>query len=222
MVQGLPVRSFKDDLYRQFSKIGKCLSSDKRLELMHLLSQGPKSVEKMAEATGMSVANVSRHLQILHNANLVRFKKKGTYVIYTLASPEVKGFLNSLWRISEMQLADVTRIKNDLMCQFGDLDTLSIGEVKRKMEDGSIILLDVRPSEEFEAGHIPGAMSVPMEDLHRYLQTHSKEIQIAAYCRGPYCVFAAEAVKLMQKEGFTAFHMEEGVYEWQEYHAQIH
>ncbi|RPK31395.1 ArsR/SmtB family transcription factor [Paenibacillus xylanexedens] len=222
MTQGLPVRAFKDDLYRQFSRIGKCLSSDKRLELMDLLSQGPKTVEKLAEATGMSMANVSRHLQVLHDANLVRFNKKGTYVIYTLASPEVEGFLNSLWRISEIQLADITRIKNDFMCQFGELDTLSMNEVMKKMEEGSIILLDVRPSEEFEAGHIPGAMSVPMEQMQHFVQTLPKGTPIAAYCRGPYCVLAVEAVKMLQKEGYTAFHMEEGVYEWQEYHGQIH
>ncbi|MGF7047284.1 rhodanese-related sulfurtransferase/predicted transcriptional regulator [Paenibacillus sp. DS2015] len=218
MTQELPVRDFKDNLYHQFSRIGKCLSSDKRLELMHLLSQGPKSVEKMVEATGMSMANVSRHLQILLDANLVKFNKKGTYVIYTLASPQVESFLNSLWRISKMQLADITRIKNDFMYQLGELDTLSMDEMKKKMEDGSIILLDVRPCEEYEAAHIPGAVSVPMEKLHHFLQTLPKGSQIAAYCRGPYCVFAAEAVRVMQKEGFTAFHMEEGVYEWQEYH----
>lgn len=215
-------RAFKDDLYLQFSKIGKCLSSDKRLELMHLLSQGPKPVEKLARATEMSMANVSRHLQILYDANLVKFSKKGTYVIYSLASHEIESFLNSLWRISETQLGDVVKIKNDFMSKFGELQTLSIDEVLSKMEDGSIILLDVRPADEFEAGHIPGAVSVPLGELNDFLQTLPKGIQIAAYCRGPYCVFAAEAVQQMQNKGFTAFHMEEGVVEWREHQAQIH
>jgi len=221
MTQKLPMREFKDDLYRQFARVGKCLSSDKRLELMHLLSQGPKSVEKMAESTGMSVANVSRHLQILLDANLVKFSKKGTYVIYTLAGPEIDGFLNSLWRISETQLGDVTRIKNDFMGQYDDLQTLSLSEVLSKMEQGTIMLLDVRPADEFEAGHIPGAISVPMEDLRQFLQSLPKGAQIAAYCRGPYCVFSADAVQKMQEEGFTAFRMEEGVYEWRAYQAQM-
>jgi len=221
MTQELPVRAFKDDLYRQFARVGKCLSSDKRLELMHLLSQGPKSVEKMAEATGMSVANVSRHLQILLDANLVKFSKKGTYVIYTLAGPEVSSFLNGLWRLSEMQLGDVTRIKNDFIGQYDDLQTLSLSEVLNKMDQGSIVLLDVRPTDEFEAGHIPGAISVPMEELHHYLQTLPRGAQIAAYCRGPYCVFSAEAVQKMQEEGFAAFRVEEGVNEWREYQAQM-
>jgi rhodanese-related sulfurtransferase/DNA-binding transcriptional ArsR family regulator len=217
-----PVRAFKEDLYRQFARIGKCLSSDKRLELMHLLSQGPKSVEKLAQATDMSVANVSRHLQILLDSNLVKYSKKGTYVIYTLASPEVARFLTCLLRISEMQLADIARLKTDFMNQYEDYQTLSLEEVLSKMEEGSIILLDVRPVDEFEADHIPGAISVPMEELHHYLQSLPKDIQIAAYCRGPYCVYATKAVEDMRREGFSAFRLEEGVNEWREYQAQRH
>jgi len=217
-----PVRAFKDDLYRQFARIGKCLSSDKRLELMHLLSQGPKSVEKMAQATEMSIANVSRHLQIMLDANLVKFNKKGTYVIYSLASPEIERFLNALLRISEMQLGDVSRIKNDFMSQCEDIQTLSLEEALSRLENGSIVLVDVRPADEFEAGHIPGAISVPMEDLHQYLGNLPKGIQIAAYCRGPYCVFAAKAVEKMTQEGFTAFVLEEGVSEWREHQALRH
>lgn len=111
MIEGT-ARAFKDDLYRQFARIGKCLSSDKRLEIMHMLSQGPKSVEKLAQGTEMSVANVSRHLQILLDANLVKFSKKGTYVIYTLANPDIRKFLASFWRICESQNADIARIKS--------------------------------------------------------------------------------------------------------------
>lgn len=217
----LPAREFKDDLYRQFARIGKCLSSDKRLELMHLLTQGPKSVEKLAAATGMSMANVSRHLQVLLDANLVKFNKKGNYVIYSLASPYIEGFLSSMWRVSEMQLGDVARIKDSFMNPCDDLQTLSIPEVLSKMEAGSIILLDVRPVDEFEAAHIPGAVSVPLEELDQYLQSLPEGSQIAAYCRGPYCVISAEAVKKIQEEGFTAFRMEEGVCEWREYQAQL-
>ncbi|MFF2016179.1 ArsR/SmtB family transcription factor [Paenibacillus sp. NPDC058177] len=207
-------RAFKDELYGQFARIGKCLSSDKRLELLHLLSQGPKSVEKLAKGTEMSVANVSRHLQVLLDARLVKFSKQGTYVIYTLANPEILGFLNSLWRLSESQLAEITRIKSNFMNNFEEIQTLSLNEVLNKVEDGSIILLDVRPAEEFEAGHIPGAVSVPMEELDTYLQGLPKDTRIAAYCRGPYCIFSTQAVEKMQQEGFTAFRIEEGVYEW--------
>ncbi|OBZ14722.1 ArsR family transcriptional regulator [Bacillus sp. FJAT-27264] len=209
-------RVFKDELYGQFARIGKCLSSDKRLELLHLLSQGPKSVEKLARGTEMSVANVSRHLQVLLDARLVKFSKQGTYVIYTLANPEILDFLNSLWRLSESQLAEISRIKLNFMNNFEEIQTLSLNEVLNKVEDGSIILLDVRPAEEFDAGHIPGAISVPMEELDTYLQGLPKDTRIAAYCRGPYCIFSTQAVEKMQQEGFTAFRMEEGVYEWEQ------
>jgi len=216
MVQELPVREFKDGLYRQFARIGKCLSSDKRLELMHLLSQGPKTVEKMADITGMSVANVSRHLQILLEANMVKYSKKGTYVIYSLTNIEVERFINALWKVSETQLGDISRLKNEFISQSDDLQILSLEEVISKMDNGTIILLDVRPTDEFEAGHIPGALSVPLEDLNSFMQKLPKGAQIAAYCRGPYCIFSAEAVAQLRLEGFTAFRMEEGVYEWRE------
>lgn len=222
MIREPSAKDFKDDLYRQFARVGKCLSSDKRLELMHLLAQGPKSVEKLAQGTDMSLANVSRHLQVLLDANLVRFSKKGTYVIYTLASPDISVFLTSLWRICESQLADITRIKTDFMNHYQDLQTLSLHEVLCKLEEGSIVLLDVRSADEFDAGHIPGAISVPLKELDHYLRGLPKDIQIAAYCRGPYCVYAAQAVEKLQREGFTAFRMEEGVNEWQEYREQRH
>jgi len=215
-------RAFKDDLYRQFARVGKCLSSDKRLEIMHMLSQGPKSVENLAQGTGMSVANVSRHLQVLLDANLVKFSKKGTYVIYKPASPEISKFLISFWRICENQIADIARMKADFINQQENLQTLSLDELKRKMEDGSVMLLDVRPAEEFEAGHIPGAISVPIEELDQYLQGLPQNVQIAAYCRGPYCVYSAQAVERMQREGFTAYRVEEGVHEWREHHELPH
>ncbi|MUT68754.1 metalloregulator ArsR/SmtB family transcription factor [Paenibacillus sp. NEAU-GSW1] len=218
----LPMRHFKDNIYRQFARIGKCLSSDKRLELLDLLSQGPKSVEKLAQATAMSVANVSRHLQILLDANLVKFSKKGTFVIYSLTSPEINVFLSSLWRISELQLAEVLRIKADFINHFDHLQTLSLEEVLHKMEEGSIMLLDVRPADEYEAEHIPGAVSVPIEELHHYIQGLPKNVQIAAYCRGPYCIYSAQAVEQMLQEGFSAFRLVSGIQEWQEHQSQTH
>jgi rhodanese-related sulfurtransferase/DNA-binding transcriptional ArsR family regulator len=210
-------RAFKDELYRQFARVGKSLSSDKRLEILNLLSQGPKSVERIAQDTEMSVANVSRHLQVLLDARLVKFSKKGTYVFYTLASPAITDFLMSLWRVCDQQLGDIPRIKSDFFNQYDDVQTLSLDEVRSKLSDGSIILLDVRPRDEYEAAHIPGAVSVPMEELDFYLKTLPPHAEIAAYCRGPYCVYATEACDRLQQEGFTAFRLEEGVHEWQAY-----
>jgi rhodanese-related sulfurtransferase len=208
-------KDFKTELYKQLARIGKSLSSDKRLELLNLLSQGPKTVEKMAQCTDMSIANVSRHLQILHEAKLVKFTKKGTYVIYTLADPAIVDFMSSLWRICEQQLPDVSRLKDDFLEHLDDVQTLSIEEVADKLNSESIILLDLRPKEEYEAGHIEGAISVPMENLDAFMEEMPQQAEVIAYCRGPLCVYSALAAQKLQTEGFTAYRMEEGLNEWQ-------
>ncbi|MEC0182428.1 metalloregulator ArsR/SmtB family transcription factor [Paenibacillus peoriae] len=208
---------FKEDLYRQLSRIGKCLSSDKRLEILNVLSQGSKTVEKLAACTDMNIANVSRHLQVLLDAKLVKFTKKGTYAIYSLADPEIVNFLSSLWRISEKQLPDIGRIKEDFLNNLDDVQTLTMDEVMEKLNTDSILLVDLRPKEEYEAGHIAGAISAPMEDLDVLMRELPQDAEIIAYCRGPLCVYSALAAQKLQSEGFTAFRMEEGLNEWQEH-----
>ncbi|MDF2722681.1 MAG: ArsR family transcriptional regulator [Paenibacillus sp.] len=215
-------RAFNDELYQQFSRIGKCLSSDKRLELLNLLSQGPKTVEKLVQNTGMTFANASRHLQILLDARLVKFSKKGTYVIYELADRAVYEFLSSLWKVCEHQLADVKRIKDDLLNHFDEFQTVSMKELHDKLKAGTIVLLDVRPRDEYEADHIAGAISVPIHEIERHLQSLPRDVEIAAYCRGPYCIYSAQAVQLLRSEGFAAYRLEEGVQEWREYNEQKH
>ncbi|MNY09218.1 putative HTH-type transcriptional regulator [compost metagenome] len=205
---------YKEQLFLQYARIGKCLSSERRLELLSLLSNGPKAVETLAHQTGMSVANVSRHLQILLDANLVRFTKKGTYVIYCLANPVVAEFLASLWKISEHQLSDIPRLRQDINQHYNRVRTISKEDVLKRMEKGDLLVLDIRPREEYETAHIEGALSVPMEELDDYLQELPRDTEIAAYCRGPYCVYTAQAVENMQKKGFKAFRIEESVQEW--------
>lgn len=205
---------YREQLFLQYARIGKCLSSERRLEILNLLSNGPKAVETIAHQTGMSVANVSRHLQILLDANLVRFTKKGTYVIYSLANPVVAEFLMSLWKVSEHQLSDVTRLKQDIFQHYQNVRTLSKQEVLARMKAGTILVMDIRPRDEYETDHIEGAISVPMEELDDYLENLPKDTEIAAYCRGPYCVFTAQAVERMQKKGFKAYRIAEGVQEW--------
>ncbi|MBE1442753.1 ArsR/SmtB family transcription factor [Paenibacillus sp. OAS669] len=206
---------YKEQLFLQYARIGKCLSSERRLEILSLLSNGSKSVETIAHQTGMNLANVSRHLQILLDANLVRFTKKGTYVIYSLANPMVAEFLTSLWKISEHQLSDVPRLKQNIYQHYNNVRTISKKEVLERMKLGNFLILDVRPKDEYETEHIEGAISVPMEELDDYLQNLPKDTEIAAYCRGPYCVFTTQAVEQMQKKGFKAYRIEEGVHEWQ-------
>ncbi|QUL53476.1 ArsR family transcriptional regulator [Paenibacillus tritici] len=212
---------FKEDLYKQLARIGKCLSSDKRLEILNVLSNGSRTVEKIATCTDMNVANVSRHLQVLLDAKLVKFSKKGTYVIYSLADPEIIEFLSSLWRISEKQLPDISRLKDDFLNNLDDVHTLTMDEVREKLNNDSIILVDLRPKEEYEMDHIAGAISIPMEELEIFIRDIPKNTEIIAYCRGPLCVYSALATQKLQSEGFTAFRMEEGLNEWQE-HFQIH
>lgn len=214
--------NYKDELFKQLSRIGKCLSSDKRLEILNLLSHGSKTVEKLAQDTGMNVANVSRHLQVLNDSRLVKFTKKGTYAIYSLADPSIVDFLHSLWRIGESQLSDITRMEEDF---FGDLEgvyTLTMDEVYEKLKAGNIILMDMRPAEEYEAGHIEGAVSVPIETLDLYLQQLPRDKEVVAYCRGKYCVFSAIAAQKMKSEGYMAYHMAENMYEWQKYVEEKH
>lgn len=212
-----PESDIKERLYQQFARIGKCLSSDKRLEIMDLLSNGPKSVESLAVQTGMSVANVSRHLQILLEAKLVRFQKKGTFVIYSISDSSVTHFLSSLWNLCEDRLADIKLIKNELKMQYAGVQTITKNDLLAKMKQDNMVLIDLRPVEEYETSHIPGAISVPLEQLEEYLKTLNKDVELAAYCRGPYCSLVAQAVDYIQKQGFTAYRMEEGAQEWNAY-----
>ncbi|PNQ80705.1 MULTISPECIES: metalloregulator ArsR/SmtB family transcription factor [Paenibacillus] len=212
---------FKEDLYKQLARIGKCLSSDKRLEILNVLSNGSRTVEKIATCTDMNIANVSRHLQVLLDAKLVKFTKKGVYVIYSLADPEIIEFLSSLWRISEKQLPDISRMKDDFLNNLDNVQTLTMDEVREKINNDSIILVDLRPKEEYDMDHIAGAISVPMEELDALIREIPKNTEIIAYCRGPLCVYSALATQKLQSEGFTAFRMEEGLNEWQE-HFQLH
>ncbi|MCS7460398.1 metalloregulator ArsR/SmtB family transcription factor [Paenibacillus doosanensis] len=209
----------KEELYRQLSRIGKCLSSDKRLEILTLLSQGSKTVEKLTTSTGMNFANVSRHLQVLLEAKLVKFTKKGTHVIYSLADPGIVDLLTSLWRISEKQLPDIARLKSNFLNDLDKIQTLTMDEVMEKLNTESIFLLDLRPKEEFENGHIAGAISVPMAELEHFMQNLPQDAEIVAYCRGPLCVYSALAAQKLQAVGFKAYRMDEGLNEWQEHFA---
>lgn len=209
-------REFKDNLFQHFAKVGKALSSDKRLELLQLLSQGPKSVEHLAKVTGSGIANISKHLQVLIESRLVKNRKQGTYIYYELAGPPVTELLHTLWRVSESQLSDIRMLKDSFSRQFDDVHILGLSELREKMDGGSVILIDVRPKEEFDAAHIPGAISIPLSELEHHFSALPQDAEIAAYCRGPYCVYAAQAARLLNERGYRAFRVEEGVFEWQQ------
>lgn len=210
-------RNLKDLLYQEFARIGKSLSSPKRLEILDILSQGPKSVEALSKATTMSVANVSQHLQTLANSRLVRFQKKGNYVIYELADAAISDFLASLHTLSEKQFVEVQQIKQEFLNANLGMDGVSLSELKDRMEKGEVLLLDVRPKEEYEKDHIPGAVSVPIEELREKIASLPTNCDIVAYCRGPYCLMSAEAVELLQSNGINAYRLENSVQDWNQF-----
>ncbi|RAS76301.1 ArsR/SmtB family transcription factor [Priestia endophytica] len=210
-------RHLKDLLYEGFARIGKSLSSPKRLEVLDLLSQGPKSVETLSKATTMSVANVSKHLQTLTNSRLVKSHKKGNYVIYELADESILDFLSSLHILSERQFADIQQIKQEFLNDQFQLEKISLPTLKERMENGEVLLLDVRPREEYEKEHIPGAVSMPIEELEEKLASLPSDCNVVAYCRGTYCLMSVEAVELLKKKGINALRLEESVYEWKQF-----
>lgn len=207
-------RRFKDSIYEQFARLGKATSAPKRLELLDLLCQGPRTVEALAEQAGSSVANVSQHLQILRAARLVEAEKKGLYVEYRLADDEVSRFFLALRGLAESRLAEVDQVARAYFEQRGAMEAVEGDELLRRVKSGEVTVLDVRPIEEYCAGHIPGALSVPVGELKARLKELPKDREVVAYCRGPYCVMAVEAVELLRKKGFKAHRMEQGVVDW--------
>jgi rhodanese-related sulfurtransferase len=206
-------RIFKDNLYEQFSRLGKALSSPRRLEILDLLTQGPRTVESVALETDQTVPNASQHLLALKAAGLLRSTKAGLHVTYRLAGPNVAKFLLAFRQLAEAQIAEIERLSATFF--EASPEPIDVAELARHLSRRDVVLLDVRPREEYDAGHLPGALSVPVRELESELRRLPKRKHIIAYCRGPYCVYAHEAVKLLRKRGFKADRVKEGVMEWQ-------
>jgi rhodanese-related sulfurtransferase/DNA-binding transcriptional ArsR family regulator len=206
--------SLKTAIYEQIARIGQATASPSRLELLDLLSQGPRTVEALARQTGQSVAATSHHLQVLRRARLVDGEKAGLYVTYRLADPQVGHFFLELRRLAETRLAEVQQVTRQYLEQRGALEPVDNDELVRRVRAGAVTLIDVRPREEYVAGHIPGAISLPLADLPKRLRDLRKRSDIVAYCRGPYCVMSLDAVDLLRRKGFRAQRLEHGVVEW--------
>jgi rhodanese-related sulfurtransferase/DNA-binding transcriptional ArsR family regulator len=206
--------SLKTAIYEQIARIGQATASPNRLELLDLLSQGPRTVDALARQAGQRVATTSHHLQVLRRARLVEAEKAGLYVTYRLAGPHVGEFFLELRRLAESRLAEVERVTRQYLEQRGALEAVDNDELVRRVRDGEVTLIDVRPREEYVAGHIPGAISVPLADLPKRLGELRKRRDIVAYCRGPYCVMALDAVDVLRRKGFRAHRLEHGVPEW--------
>jgi rhodanese-related sulfurtransferase len=207
-------REMKDGVYGQFARVGKAISAPKRIELLELLCQGPRTVEALADQAALSVANASQHLQVLRAARLVVGQKKGLFVEYRLADEAVLKFVHALRALAESRLSEIAEITQAYLEARGALERVPGKELMDRVRNGEVTVLDVRPAEEFQAGHIPGARSVPLNELRKRLAGLPKNREIVAYCRGPQCVMAIEAVEILRKEGFRAQRMEQGVIDW--------
>lgn len=205
---------FKQELFAQFARTGQALSNGNRLELLEFLAQGERNVESLSRASGLTVANTSRHLQQLKQAGLVSTRKDGVHVYYRLSGEDVPVLLNALRAVSETHLAEVDRLVTSYLTVKDDLEPIPRKELLVRAREGSITVLDVRPPEEFSAGHLPGAVNVPVADLEKRLSELDPDQEIVAYCRGPYCVLAFEAVARLRKKGLKARRLEEGFPEW--------
>jgi len=207
-------REAKDRLYEAFARTAQAVASPKRIEVLELLAQGEHAVEALARATGMSVTNTSAHLQVLRHAQLVETRKDATKVFYRLAGDEVAAFLAGLRDLARARVAEVDRVVRDYFTARDALEPVSRSELAQRAARGDVVILDVRPAAEFAAGHIPGALSVPLDDLDAALARLPKRAQVVAYCRGPYCVLAPLAVERLRAKGYQARRLDGGMPEW--------
>lgn len=210
------VVNYKDSLYSELAKIGKSLSSDRRLEIMDLLTQGPKTVEAISNATGLSIANTSRHLQVLREGNLVKRTKNKNFVVYALATDNVANMFYQLRDVGEEQLSSIKQIQSDYN-QAEDVYTLTLEQAYDKLKKQDIELLDVRPADEYEAGHITNAQNIPIDELEDTLAKVPEDKEIIVYCRGHLCAYTNKATRFLNDHGRKAYSLNESYYDWQKF-----
>ncbi|MBI5031892.1 MAG: metalloregulator ArsR/SmtB family transcription factor [Chloroflexi bacterium] len=206
----------KQDLYRLFARIAAAMANPHRLELLDLLAQGPRTVEELAREANLSIANASQHLQRLKRARLVIDERHGFYIRYRIADPLVTQLWLQIRTVAEQQLDQVALTLDAYRVHRHEFKRVSIDDLRARMEKGTAVLLDVRPSAEYAASHLPSAVSIPLEELERRLNELPRRRTIIAYCRGPYCVLADQAAEKLKRKGFRVARLEEGVHEWQQ------
>ena len=209
-------QNLKQQIYSQVARIGKVVGHGHRLELLEYLAQGSRTVEALAKLTGLSIANTSQHLRVMRHSRLVQARKEGLYVYYSLADDEIVRLLASMRKLAESHLADVDRLVNAYLTVKDELEPIPRRELLDRARKGMVTVLDVRPPEEYAAGHVPGAVNVPLKDLARRLKQLPRTQEIVAYCRGPHCVLAFEAVARLREKGFRARRLQDGFPEWRE------
>ena len=207
-------QNFKSDLFEVFARIGKALSSGKRLEMLEFLAQGERSVEQLAKMTGLTVANTSQHLQQLRHVGLVTARKEGLYVHYRIAGDGIVRLVATLRAVGEEHMADVDRLVKLFLDSKDSMEPVPAKELWQRVKQGLVTVLDVRPPEEYAQGHIRGAINVPLTELKKRLHHIPADQEVVAYCRGPYCLLAYEAVEVLRKKGIKARRLEDGYPEW--------
>jgi rhodanese-related sulfurtransferase/DNA-binding transcriptional ArsR family regulator len=206
---------FKQDLFSQFARVGKALSHANRLELLEFIAQGERSVDELSKVAGLTVANTSQHLQQLRQAGLVACRKEGLKVFYRLAGDDVLVLLDALRAVAERHLAEVQQLVQSYLTSRDSLEPVARPELLARAQEGMVCVLDVRPPEEYAAGHVPGAVNVPLKELEAHLKDLDPAQEVVAYCRGPHCILAFDAVAKLREHGFTAHRLEDGFPEWQ-------
>jgi rhodanese-related sulfurtransferase/DNA-binding transcriptional ArsR family regulator len=209
-----PARRFKDAVHGQLARIGRALASPRRLELLGLLCESPRTVEALARLAGLSTASASQHLRALHGARLVETERRGLYVEYRLADERIPGFLRLMSAVAESRLSELRGILDEFVAGRGAMAAVSQAELQRRVRRREVTLIDVRPPEEYRAGHIAGALSLPLPRLRAHLARLPRHRDVVAYCRGRYCLMALEAVDVLRKAGFQAHRLEHGVTDW--------
>ena len=210
-------QNYKNSLYLGLSKIGKCLSSEKRIEILDLLVQGAKTVESISNETGMSIANTSRHLQILKDGNLVISEKKGNYVVYEIANTQIIDLVYLLIGVGEQQLADIQRIHNEFNDSCMKIRPITLEQAYEMVKNKETLIIDLRPEDEFNSSHIENAINIPMKNLEENLKKLPKNKEIIVYCRGRNCAYAHLASKFLNDNGFHAYSLNQSYYDWQKY-----
>jgi len=208
-------RQFRDHVYEVFAEVGKALANGRRLILLDLLCQAERSVDEISNETGLSVASVSQNLQILRAAGLVASRREGVRVYYSVANSAAADLWRALRVFGEQELPAVDRVVEGYLTDRDELDAITAEELGKRLEDGTVVLIDVRPAVEFESGHIPGALSVPIDELKSRVAELPDDKEVVAYCRGRYCVYADDVVRELKKRGFRARRLELSVQDWE-------